>query len=675
MNFPRHHRNTIRLSLLYLYILSNLLHASAQSYTTLDEKTLYFIPSLKKPQLFSLDLTQSWDAVKAPLETLPTPPWDPWEQFSLYMAALAVNYDKNSLLYFNSHRTTSVFNITTKTWQLGTRLTGPNTRAESIYGSQVATDPSTGIAYIPSVEHVDNFPIYSYNTFQGYNPNATKTIVPGVSIPYYGYGAVWSTIRKSVLFYGGVSNGTTDMGLMEYQPTRNQWTSVNILGTLTPGDTGSPCMASAYNGTKIVMLSDYKPQYSVFILDVNALVWTKGADLRIGEERSSAACAVVGDYFIIAGGIPPPGGGILQPVMVYNMKLNQWTDSYIAPHTPAKSTGVGKSSTTETASPAVNQEQRSDEGMPAGTKIGLIAGGLCALVILLSCGAFLIRRRKLRKSRHADQQIEHESNTHFSKTMLELSEKRPQQPSVQSRSLREMPFPTSEGHLKSQSGRNPQHHSSSIPLVAIQQWQCAQRGQNPQYTPSLASVSTTPTLVQYPRQKAEDGHSSHYHPRLNRRPLNHNERRRDPQDDLDHHDRHTNNPQASCGNPDYDENFPPMHQDPRMKNPQGYGHSSAERDASFLNIQHRFHPQDYTRRSTASQLEFHQAWSLNNPQDFDNQAGGGDETLYLETQRIRPRHEEYMVRHQSSERIRLAKDTKLRTFEDYSNYTPTRRQY
>ncbi|KAF9272261.1 hypothetical protein BGZ68_002565, partial [Mortierella alpina] len=152
------------------------------SYTTLDEKTLYLIPSLENPQLFSLDLTQSWDAVEAPLELLPSAPLD--EPY-LYLSALAVNYDKNSLLYFNSHRTPSVYNITTKTWLLGTRLTDPSSTElpKAIYGNQVATDPSTGIAYIPSVEHLDNFPMYSYNTRQNHVTNPTKTIVPGVAKP------------------------------------------------------------------------------------------------------------------------------------------------------------------------------------------------------------------------------------------------------------------------------------------------------------------------------------------------------------------------------------------------------------------------------------------------------------------------------------------------------------
>ncbi len=229
MSFPKDYGNTIRHVILCLYTLAYVQHACAQSYTTLNEKTLYFIPDLQTPQFFSLDLTQSWEAAKAPLELLPTPPSD---QPYLYMAALAVNYDKNSLLYFNSHRTPTVYNITTRAWQLGTRLTNPNATVlpKPIFGNQVATDPSNGISYIPSVDNKENFPMYSYNTSQTYNPNVTKTIVAGVSVPYDGYSAVWSTLRKSILFFGGKINGFTPVDLLEFQPSNGQWTSIVSYG-------------------------------------------------------------------------------------------------------------------------------------------------------------------------------------------------------------------------------------------------------------------------------------------------------------------------------------------------------------------------------------------------------------------------------------------------------------
>ncbi|KAF9939214.1 hypothetical protein BGZ67_009795 [Mortierella alpina] len=265
----------------------------------------------------------------------------------LVSSALAVGYDKNTLLYFSSNRTLSTYNIAPKTWQVGTLL--PAAPKYTVYGTQVATDPSTGITYIPSMDDgagvaASALIMCSYNTIQGSNPNITKTVVQSAPLLYQYFGAVWSTVRKSVLFYGGVSGPQSDvaaMELMEYQPSNSLWATVIMNDDVKDfsDQCESPFSHSGYRNN---------------IFDKSALV--------------------------------------------YNIKLNQWTDSYEAPHTPTVSTGAGNSSTTETASPAAEQEQLSGEGMPLGAKIGIIAGGSSTLVILLTCGAFLIRRRKMRKS-------------------------------------------------------------------------------------------------------------------------------------------------------------------------------------------------------------------------------------------------------------------------------------
>ncbi len=86
----------------------------------------------------------------------------------------------------------------------------------------------------------------------------------------------------------------------------------------------------------------------------------------------------------------------LQPVIVYNIKLDKWTDSYEAPNTSSGSDDKGNSLSMQ-ASPVADQEQPSSQGMPLGAKIGLIAGASSILLIVLASGAFLIRRRKMRK--------------------------------------------------------------------------------------------------------------------------------------------------------------------------------------------------------------------------------------------------------------------------------------
>ncbi len=51
------------------------------------------------------------------------------------------------------------------------------------------------------------------------------------------------------------------------------------------------------------MFGTERPPHSVVILDVKTLVWIKGADPKLGQDRHRLACTVVGDYYIVVGGI------------------------------------------------------------------------------------------------------------------------------------------------------------------------------------------------------------------------------------------------------------------------------------------------------------------------------------------------------------------------------------
>ncbi|KAG9324798.1 hypothetical protein KVV02_004671 [Mortierella alpina] len=768
MSTPSDHRNFIRHILLCLCILSCFLRATAQSYTTLDEKTLYFMPDWASSDFFSLDLTRSWNAAEAPLQLLPSLPLPllpggrpdlPFMQIS----PLVVNKDKKSLIYFDSNRTPSVYNITTKTWQLGTLLIASNSTElkKSVYSNQVATDPNTGTAYILSMENLPafenpdkTFTIYTYNVLQGYTTEVKKTTsTPGISFQYTALSAVWSTIRKSVLIYGSHQEPAGDVdvytALLEYQPLTNKWTSLKTQGTSAPGYTRDACMASAYNGTKIVIFGTVTAPFSVFILDVRTLVWTIGAAPKLGQERNGAVCTVVDNYFIVAGGALIDNK---QRVLVYNIKLNQWTDTYEAPH------GV------ETASPVAEQERPSGEGMPLGAKIGIIAGGSSALVIFLTYGAFLIRRQKMRRSSHtvdtdrrfpksSTERTENNKNSPnnppylgedmnpysssghdrhykggdddsykyayhapsplggatFSRTnadasprsMLESTECRQQQHVVQHTALREAPSPSPDGQfgarspqkhpsnasspsivglLQPQAARNPQHYSSSIATVAVQQWQCVQQGQNPRYIAPSPSVPTTPMPVHYPLHDPQDYHAGR-HDRSDHRAIYHDQRRDGAPGDRNLHnhtvnycatyyDRHANDPQACYRDPNDAEDYHEMYQSPRMNAPQDHGHSSTGNDLLFSNNQRRLDPQDPTRHSTASRLEFYQSRRLNNPQDHGDQDDQDDDTLYQDIQRTRAQQEEHLVQQQNLEGVRLEKEAKLHTLTGCSKHPP-----
>ncbi|KAF9271827.1 hypothetical protein BGZ68_003023, partial [Mortierella alpina] len=101
-----------------------------------------------------------------------------------------------------------------------------------------------------------------------------------------------------------------------------------------------------------------------------------------------------------------------------------------------------------------------------------------------------------------------------------------------------------------------------------------------------------------------------------------------------------------------------------MNAPEVHGHPSTKKDDSFVNNQRRLDPQDHTRHSTASHLEFYQARPYNNPQDHNKQVDQGDDTRSLEIRRIRARQEQNMPQRQNLERVRLENEAKRRTLTD-----------
>ncbi|KAG9319673.1 hypothetical protein KVV02_002861, partial [Mortierella alpina] len=407
-----------------------------------------------------------------------------------------------------------------------------------------------------------------------------------------------------------VKNRLKFPGLMEYQPSTNQWIKFRTQES-SAGGASDACMASAYNGTKILMVgSTGGPQY-LQILDVETLVWTDGAE--VDQYRARVSCTAVGDYLIVTGG---ESFNAKKPkeVSVYNIRLDEWTDTYEPPQTPTMSTGV------TTASPVAEQGRSSGEGMPLRAKIGIIAGASSALVILLICGALLILRRKLRRSSHADVIDEDLLISNLGRT--EKDRNHPNN-SV---------YPSENMDTSSSTGLDQEHKYAASPY----------------FNKSALEPSQNPQLQHWFPHSAlhEDDRDRHNHT------VDYN---------ATYYERHANDPQACYRDPNDAEDYHEMYQDPRMTASQEHGHSSTGDDLLFSNNQRRLDPQDPTRHSTASRLEFYQSRRLNNPQDHGDQDGQDDDTLYQDIQCIRAQQEEHKRQRQELERVRLEKESILHT--------------
>ncbi|KAF9157859.1 hypothetical protein BGX21_001912 [Mortierella sp. AD011] len=110
--------------------------------------------------------------------------------------------------------------------------------------------------------------------------------------------------------------------------------------------------------------SSLQPSGSIYILDIQNLSWTKGADIKSSLGRESMACTVAGDNFVAWGGdLDYEQHKSLGTPVIYNLKTNQWTN-------------------------------------PATTSVGAVIGGTVAgVIVLVAIGFFGYKRYRSKRLR------------------------------------------------------------------------------------------------------------------------------------------------------------------------------------------------------------------------------------------------------------------------------------
>ncbi|KAG0212085.1 hypothetical protein BGX28_006846 [Mortierella sp. GBA30] len=259
---------------------------------------------------------------------------------------------------------------------------------------KAVTDPNTGFVYIPNGND-------DGASMAVYNPNgsfSSSVAMPGsdimpATISYYT--AVWSTRWNSMLLYGGVAVQDTSYGnpyLIEFVPQTKKWARIDTTGT-SPGNINRHCMAPAYNGTKMIVFGGMSlnrtPQGSVYVLDLETRIWTKGTNIAPAQNRSDMACAAAGDNFVAWGGEynATKISNFGTPV-IYNIRDNQWTTTF----------AVGLTTPTPDSSPALPAPL-----VPLSTpnnssnSAAAIGGGIGAAMFVALFTFFMYRRYRLQQ--------------------------------------------------------------------------------------------------------------------------------------------------------------------------------------------------------------------------------------------------------------------------------------
>jgi hypothetical protein len=198
--------------------------------TTHDQKTFYVqggsgLRSSLNNQFFSLDLTQpSWNTTSPPWKTLPVGFGNTSSSPIDYGLAMAISKDNTQLLEWGTRTGVLTFDIGTGVWSGQPFETGPRL---GFLGYQAATDPNSGLAYIPSaMNNATRMMVYNFVT-------RATTVAPMPSakllrLPVGKYAWAWNDVRQSMLLHGGANHGDGtrsyfNPNLLEFTPATSTW--------------------------------------------------------------------------------------------------------------------------------------------------------------------------------------------------------------------------------------------------------------------------------------------------------------------------------------------------------------------------------------------------------------------------------------------------------------------
>lgn len=199
--------------------------------TTHDQKTFYVQggsgpQTHENNQFFSLDLTQhSWNTSSPPWKPLSVGAGDSASSPVDYGLAMAISKDNTQLMEWGTRIGFSTYDIETGVWSGKGLVTAPRVGA---FGYQAATDPNSGLAYIPSAgNNATRMLVYNFTT-------RTTTLAPMPSakllrLPVGKYAWAWNDVRQSMLLHGGANFGNGkkppffNPNLLEFNPATSKW--------------------------------------------------------------------------------------------------------------------------------------------------------------------------------------------------------------------------------------------------------------------------------------------------------------------------------------------------------------------------------------------------------------------------------------------------------------------
>ncbi|KAH7056298.1 hypothetical protein BKA57DRAFT_489113, partial [Linnemannia elongata] len=284
------------------------------AYATVEESTLYVQGGHNTnnsdfedlyAQFFSLDLTQSWDTSNPPWSEISTIDPIPAGLKEAWGHSISHSRNQKTLTFWNINGSVSYaasFHLDTNSWEELPALPWLKQKLNNTQICTAVTDPRTDQVYIPGGADKGML-VYSPISKSSSVHQMDRT--PKNSTFWSAYSFVWSDVRKSFLYSGGLDSGTGSPYFYEYRPgSLNPWSTLNSSGTVPPPIAGS-CMVPAYSGAKMLVFGGYDlfskvSMDTLYILDVPTMTWSQSVKYQL---RLGMACSVSGDYLVVWGGM------------------------------------------------------------------------------------------------------------------------------------------------------------------------------------------------------------------------------------------------------------------------------------------------------------------------------------------------------------------------------------
>ncbi|KAG0084168.1 hypothetical protein BGZ93_001362 [Podila epicladia] len=324
-------------------------------------------------QAFLIDLSKPWD-ISSPLYTK--------------MQDGVAGFQHPNALTNNNNDWLILANQTLFTYNIGNQAVVKEVlvpESISLEGFGGVIDPS-GSLIVP-----DGFNKSGTLSSLKYSPEgAISTSIPSYPLlaGYRFYAIAKSTAADAAFVFGGFHEEkptSWSAALLQYNFQDSTWAPTNAFRMPTERD--SPCLVSAYNGTKLVLFGGIQgglePMNDIYVYDVVTNRWLQGEPGTSTRARASAACGVSGDYFITFGGyghkitrVPPQ-----ELTSVYNLKTNKWVTRYEPPMVITPTPGTSPEGTS---------------GLNSGAIAGAVVGGVTLIAgVVIS---FLYRIRRIKKA-------------------------------------------------------------------------------------------------------------------------------------------------------------------------------------------------------------------------------------------------------------------------------------